>query len=161
MAAVGQVMVAEGVLNRIPTQRECLFTQWALFLSPESANQIRSSAFPSRLQQKRERTMDENRIEGTARNLGGKVQEGLGRVTGDAKTQAEGRVNQVRGSAQDLYGQARDSASQIAGEAAVRARQTASSFENALRNTIETQPYTAVFIALGIGWLLGRTHRPL
>jgi uncharacterized protein YjbJ (UPF0337 family) len=105
--------------------------------------------------------MDENRIEGTARNAGGKVQEGLGRMTGDAKTQAEGVVNQVRGSAQDLYGQARDSASQIADEAAVRARQTASSFENALRNTIETQPYTAVFIALGIGWLLGRTHHPL
>jgi hypothetical protein len=26
---------------------------------------------------------------------------------------------------------------------------------------IETQPYTAVLVALGIGWLLGRTHRPL
>jgi uncharacterized protein YjbJ (UPF0337 family) len=80
--------------------------------------------------------MDENRIEGTIRNAGGKVQEGLGRMTGDAKTQAEGVVNQVRGSAQDLYGQARDSASQIADDAGVRARQTASSFENALRNTI-------------------------
>jgi hypothetical protein len=32
--------------------------------------------------------MDENRIEGTIRNAGGKVQEGLGRMTGDAKTQA-------------------------------------------------------------------------
>jgi uncharacterized protein YjbJ (UPF0337 family) len=105
--------------------------------------------------------MDENRIEGTIRNAGGKVQEGLGRMTGDAKTQAEGVINQVRGSAQDLYGQARDSASQIAEEAGVRARQTASSFENALRNTIESQPYTAVLVALGIGWLLGRTHRPL
>jgi ElaB/YqjD/DUF883 family membrane-anchored ribosome-binding protein len=70
-------------------------------------------------------------------------------------------ANQVRGSAQDLYGQARDSASQIADEAGVRARQAASSFEKALRNTIETQPYTAVLIALGIGWLLGRTHHPL
>jgi ElaB/YqjD/DUF883 family membrane-anchored ribosome-binding protein len=29
-----------------------------------------------------------------------------------------------------------------------------------LRNTIETQPYTAVAIALGLGWLFGRTHRP-
>ena len=105
--------------------------------------------------------MDEKRIEGTIRNAGGKVEEGFGRMTGDAKTQAEGVVNQVRGSAQDLYGQARDSASQIADEAGARARQTASSFENELRNTIESQPYTAVFIALGIGWLLGRTHHPL
>jgi hypothetical protein len=30
-----------------------------------------------------------------------------------------------------------------------------------LRNTIETQPYTAVVVALALGWLLGRTHRPL
>ena len=35
------------------------------------------------------------------------------------------------------------------------------SFERALKNTVETQPYTAVAIALGIGWLLGRMHRPL
>ena len=41
------------------------------------------------------------------------------------------------------------------------ARKTAGSFERALKNTIETQPYTAVAIALGIGWLLGRMHRPL
>ena len=26
---------------------------------------------------------------------------------------------------------------------------------------IKEQPYTATLIALGIGWLLGRTHRPL
>jgi ElaB/YqjD/DUF883 family membrane-anchored ribosome-binding protein len=26
---------------------------------------------------------------------------------------------------------------------------------------IQEQPYTAALIALGIGWLLGRTHRPL
>jgi hypothetical protein len=29
-----------------------------------------------------------------------------------------------------------------------------------LRRTIETQPYTSAFVALGIGWLLGRAHRP-
>jgi uncharacterized protein YjbJ (UPF0337 family) len=34
--------------------------------------------------------MDENRVEGTARNLGGKVQEGFGKVTGTARAQAEG-----------------------------------------------------------------------
>lgn len=105
--------------------------------------------------------MDENRVAGTARNLGGKAQEGLGRVVGDAKTQVEGIANQVKGTAQDLYGQARDGASQIADNTAAAARRTASSFESTLRDTIETQPYTAVFVALGIGWLLGRMHRPL
>jgi ElaB/YqjD/DUF883 family membrane-anchored ribosome-binding protein len=70
----------------------------------------------------------------------------------------------LKSHAEDLYGQARDSASQIADAARMSMkvpRHTASSLEDALRNTIEEQPYTAVAIALGLGWLLGRTHRPL
>ena len=101
--------------------------------------------------------MDENRMSGTARNVGGKVQEGVGRVTGDTRTQAEGVANQVTGAAQDLYGRARENAS----DAAETTVDTAASFEKALRNTIETQPYTAAAIALGLGWLLGRMHQPL
>jgi uncharacterized protein YjbJ (UPF0337 family) len=31
--------------------------------------------------------MDENRVEGSARNLGGRVQEGFGKVIGDARRQ--------------------------------------------------------------------------
>jgi hypothetical protein len=34
-------------------------------------------------------------------------------------------------------------------------------FETAAREVIENRPYTAVGIALAIGWLLGRMHRPL
>jgi len=52
--------------------------------------------------------MNEDRIAGTARNVGGKVQEGVGRVTGDAKRQADGLVNQAAGAAQDFYGQAKE-----------------------------------------------------
>ena len=72
-------------------------------------------------------TMDENRVEGAARNFGGKAQEGVGSVTGSARTQAEGLANQATGAAQDLYGQAADTV-----------REKASSFEKALRHTIET-----------------------
>jgi uncharacterized protein YjbJ (UPF0337 family) len=93
--------------------------------------------------------VDENRIEGTARDIGGKAQEAWGNATGNARTRVEGAINQAAGSAQDLYGQAADTA-----------RETASSFEKALRHTIETQPYTSALVALGVGWLLGRTHRP-
>jgi uncharacterized protein YjbJ (UPF0337 family) len=39
--------------------------------------------------------MDENRVEGTARNLGGKVQEGFGKVTGNARAQAEGLAERL------------------------------------------------------------------
>jgi uncharacterized protein YjbJ (UPF0337 family) len=58
--------------------------------------------------------MYKDRIAGTARNMGGKVQEGFGRVTGDAKSQADGLINQAAGAAQDLYGQAKESASDAA-----------------------------------------------
>jgi len=94
--------------------------------------------------------MDENRLEGTARNIGGKVQEGVGRATGDVKTKTDGVMNQAAGAAQDLYGQTADVA-----------RETATTLDNWLRNTIETQPYTTAIVALGIGWLLGRMHRAL
>jgi ElaB/YqjD/DUF883 family membrane-anchored ribosome-binding protein len=63
--------------------------------------------------------------------------------------------------AQDVYGQARESAADVADAANTAARKTMGSFEKVIRNTIETQPYTAVAIALGIGWLLGRMHRPV
>ena len=94
--------------------------------------------------------MDENRLEGTVRKVAGKVQEGVGRVTGDAKMQAEGMASEIRGSAQDLYGQAQENASEL-----VR------SVGDVVGKFIKEQPYTATLIALGIGWLLGRTHRPL
>jgi uncharacterized protein YjbJ (UPF0337 family) len=102
-------------------------------------------------------TLDENRISGTAKNIGGKLEEGFGQVAGDSKTQAEGLAKQVGGAAQDMYGQARDTASAIIGATGG----TAASFEKVLRHTIETQPFTSAMVALGIGWLLGRLHRPL
>ena len=79
---------------------------------------------------------------------------------GDAKRQAS-NVAGASDAVQDLYGQARDRAGDLADSANNAARQAAGSFERALRNTIETQPYTAVVIALGLGWLFGRMHRPL
>jgi ElaB/YqjD/DUF883 family membrane-anchored ribosome-binding protein len=83
------------------------------------------------------------------------------RAMGDARKQAGGVADALTGAAHDVYGQARESASDVADAASHAARRTAGSFERALRNTIETQPYTAVAIALGLGWLLGRMHRPL
>ena len=78
----------------------------------------------------------------------------------DAETKTEGVGNQVRGAAQDVYGTVREGTADVADATTKAARDTASSFEKALRNTIENQPYTAVAIALALGWLFGRTHRP-
>jgi hypothetical protein len=82
------------------------------------------------------------------------------RTLGEAKKQAGNVASAFSEAAQDVYGQARESAADVAGTANEAAWTTMGSFEKALRNTIETQPYTAAAIALGIGWLLGRMHRP-
>ena len=101
--------------------------------------------------------MDEHRVAGAARNAGGKVEEGFGRVTGNAESQVQGIIDQAQGTAENLYGQAKDAAR----GAADGVRKTASSFDDIVRHTIEDRPYTAVAIAIGLGWLLGRSHRPL
>ena len=57
-------------------------------------------------------------------------------------------------------GEVKRQASNVADAASTAARETASSFERAVRQLIENQPYTALAIGVGIGWLLGRLHRP-
>ena len=49
-----------------------------------------------------------NRVEGTATNLGGKIEKGFGELTGDTKTQGQGRFDEIKGQAQDVFGQAQD-----------------------------------------------------
>jgi uncharacterized protein YjbJ (UPF0337 family) len=99
--------------------------------------------------------MNEDRVIGTAKNLGGKAQEGFGRVTGDTKSQVEGVINQAAGAAQDLYGQAKETAS----DAAQVVRQGAMDAEDYIRHTIEKRPYTTAVVALCVGWLIGRMGR--
>jgi uncharacterized protein YjbJ (UPF0337 family) len=99
--------------------------------------------------------MNADRMEGTARSMGGKLEEGFGRATGDVKSQVEGTVKQAVGAAQDLYGQARETA----GDAAAAVRRQAGSFEQTIRENVETRPYTAVAIALALGWFVGRLGR--
>ncbi len=51
---------------------------------------------------------DEDRVEGAARNLGGKVKEAAGKVTGDAKLESEGKADQAAGKVQNAIGGAKD-----------------------------------------------------
>jgi uncharacterized protein YjbJ (UPF0337 family) len=77
--------------------------------------------------------VDENRIEGTARDIGGNIQHVVGAVTGDKATQARGQVNRAAGRAQDVYGQAVDG----------------------VRNFASDQPMVALLSAAGIGIIIG------
>ena len=52
--------------------------------------------------------VDRDRVEGAAKNLKGKVKEGVGKVTGDAKLKSEGKADQVKGKVQNAIGGAKD-----------------------------------------------------
>ena len=99
--------------------------------------------------------MTDDRISGSAKNFGGQVEEGFGRVIGDEKTRFQGKARQVEGTLQDAYGRAKDGAVDAAGGVG----DGASEATDVLRMTIEERPFTAAAIALGIGFLIGRFGR--
>ncbi len=76
-------------------------------------------------------------FQGTAREMGGRVQQKVGETVGDAKTQADGLYNQASGKAQQVWGQAQDASGQLS-------------------DTIRAQPLIAAAVAVGIGYLIGR-----
>jgi uncharacterized protein YjbJ (UPF0337 family) len=96
--------------------------------------------------------MTDDRLSGSAKNIGGQVEEEFGRVTGDEKTQLQGKAKQVEGTLQDVYGQAKEAAA----DATVAIRHRASEASDFLRMTIEERPFTTAAIALAIGFLIGR-----
>jgi len=51
---------------------------------------------------------DQDRIDGAAKNLGGKAKELAGKVTGDEKLKAEGKADQFSGKVQNAVGGFKD-----------------------------------------------------
>ena len=89
--------------------------------------------------------MDEDRIKGAATDFGGKVKDAVGGLTGDAKTQAEGKADQASGQLQNAYGSAKDGA-----------REAADTLEAQLGSFVKERPLTAMLSAAGIGSVLSR-----
>ncbi len=52
--------------------------------------------------------VDKDRVEGTWEQAKGAVKEGIGKVTGDAKTEAEGKSEKAEGKVQNTVGGAKD-----------------------------------------------------
>jgi uncharacterized protein YjbJ (UPF0337 family) len=106
-------------------------------------------------------------MSGAAKNLAGNMEEDFGRASGDAKSGSRGRRagpgeneggrrEHAEGSIQKLCGQAVSSAE----DAADTVRQMPASLDHTIRRYVESNPYTTAAIALGLGWLVGRSHRP-
>ena len=52
--------------------------------------------------------MNEDQIKGKAKDIGGKIQEEVGKVTGSSEQQAKGRGKQVEGKVQEKTGDLKD-----------------------------------------------------
>jgi uncharacterized protein YjbJ (UPF0337 family) len=77
--------------------------------------------------------VEENQFEGMARDIGGKVQDAAGGLTGDEQMQAKGKVNQFAGQAQKTFGAATEE----------------------LRDNVSNQPLTALAIVGGLAFAIG------
>ena len=106
--------------------------------------------------------MDRNRFEGSARELGGKLQGAFGDAVGSDRQSAEGRLNQAEGAAQNLYGQGRDAlrgASHYASDLYENAGTYADQGRKVVRRQVHDNPFSALLVAGFIGFLLGLAAR--
>jgi len=78
--------------------------------------------------------MDENRSVGLVKNIAGKIEEGVGEVTGDPRMQVEGKLTQGIGKVQSAIGSAIDqlSGTSIGDRAASLAKQATEAGEKAI-----------------------------
>ncbi|KIQ00651.1 MULTISPECIES: CsbD family protein [Rhizobium/Agrobacterium group] len=53
--------------------------------------------------------MDKNRIEGAAKELKGTIKEAAGKLTGNKKLEAEGKIDKAAGEVQSTVGKSKDS----------------------------------------------------
>jgi uncharacterized protein YjbJ (UPF0337 family) len=58
--------------------------------------------------------MDKDRIDGAAKEMVGGVKEGLGKLTGDAKLEADGKTEKAEGKIQNTIGGVKDAVREAA-----------------------------------------------
>ena len=105
--------------------------------------------------------MDRDRIAGSAKDFAGKIEDTVGGIAGDAKTQAAGKVREATGTAQNLYGQAKDAArdttdatASYAKDAYENSGDTFRDSSRALAQKVQENPLGALLVAGGIGFAL-------
>lgn len=111
--------------------------------------------------------MDENRLEGAARQVGGKVQSAIGAVTGDEKSKAQGYIDDAAGSAQQTYGKIKDTVRGAAGDYADQAADYGSQLLDQIEDAgdyiaeqVDQRPVTAILIAAAVGFLVALVTKP-
>jgi uncharacterized protein YjbJ (UPF0337 family) len=105
--------------------------------------------------------MDKDRIAGSAKDFGGKLEGAVGDIAADARTEAAGRVREATGTAQNLYGQAKDAAREATDAAVGYAK---GAYENsgdtfrdgsqAIAKKVQDNPLGSMLMAGAIGFAL-------
>ena len=89
--------------------------------------------------------MDENRVEGAATNIGGKIKDAVGGLVGDTSLQTQGKTDQAGGRVQNAYGSAKDVLGDGAGNLA-----------DQIEEFVQDKPIVALLSAATIGFLFAR-----
>jgi uncharacterized protein YjbJ (UPF0337 family) len=90
--------------------------------------------------------MDEDRIDGAARQAGGMAKETVGRLTGDDRLTGEGLVDQAAGAVQRGYGEVKDATRRAVREASGVA---------SLERKVHADPFHSLLVAGAFGFALG------
>lgn len=102
--------------------------------------------------------MDSDRIKGSAKELGGKVEETAGHITGNDGTRAEGVARQIEGKGQNLYGQVKDGmrdTADLAEQTYDEGRRYVKRSSNEAGAAIDNYPLTSLVLAGIAGFFAG------
>jgi uncharacterized protein YjbJ (UPF0337 family) len=87
--------------------RAALFPPWLVAIS--AAPEPRDNP-AMHVPLRKDRIMDDDRIEGAGKQVKGSIKEAIGKITGDRSAQAEGAIEKAKGKAQSALGKAKDAA---------------------------------------------------
>ena len=99
--------------------------------------------------------MTDNRIDAPASTLGGRIQSGLGRLTGDSKLQLDGKLNEAKGKYLGAYGKGLDRLDGLVERAPTDLREPARIGLEFARK----KPFLTTAIVAGLGLLLAGAGR--
>lgn len=99
--------------------------------------------------------MTDQRIQGKAEILGGRLQDGVGGLTGNDRLQAEGKLNEIKGKARDAYGRVIDGLDGLVEKAPSQYQETARKGLDFAR----AKPLLTTGLVAGLALILTRAGR--
>ena len=88
--------------------------------------------------------MNEDRIEGTTRKLGGTIERSFGDLAQNGSLQRDGLIDQTKGTTQEIYGQVKEAVNAAVADAGPRLR-------GASETAVATAKQSPILAALAVG----------